>query len=364
MKNKNIVISVCVLLISSLINTSSSLTLILPKPKGFFGVGTINVELTDPSRTQLRNNEKRRFIVTVFYPTIKVTKLHPYMPGTLTDGIVCGVKIFGYSVPHEPIIESQKFPVVISFPGRGGERQKETILYEALASHGYIVITLDQPYVANFVRFSDGAKITLTLKDIWKIPRDRDYRYKYDDEIIDSAMKDVDLTLQNLYVFGQLAASFDSSKIILMGHSIGGNIANIKGFADSRIKAVVDIDSKITERKIFGYYGPPSNNIGKPVLFIRGMMQYQEDVGDRLKKIHNHTIWSPMVQHSAFSDDAYFAAKIPSYGMNFCQGLYNWFFKIGPFFSDIDTGLGNYNVDDWFEEYPDYVVRWLDRVTK
>ena len=53
-------------------------------------------------------------------------------------------------------ISTKKFPVIISFPGRGGERQKETILYEALASHGYIVITMDQPYVANFVKFLDG----------------------------------------------------------------------------------------------------------------------------------------------------------------------------------------------------------------
>ena len=34
-------------------------TLVLPEPKGIYGVGTINLELCDPSRTQFRNNEKR-----------------------------------------------------------------------------------------------------------------------------------------------------------------------------------------------------------------------------------------------------------------------------------------------------------------
>ena len=60
--------------------------------------------------------------------------------------------------------------------------------------------------------------------------------------------------------------------------------------------AVVDIDSKIMERPVYGKIGVPDNQTGVPVLFIRGMMKYQEDVGDRLHKIKNATIWQPMVQ--------------------------------------------------------------------
>ena len=62
-----------------------------------------------------------------------------------------------------------------------------------------------------------------------------------------------------------------------MGHSIGGNIAHIKGFSDRRIRAVIDIDSKITERKIYERMAVPPNAHAKLVLFIRGMMQYQDD---------------------------------------------------------------------------------------
>lgn len=91
------------------------------------------------------------------------------------------------------------------------------------------------------------------------------------------------------------------------------------------------------------------------------MMQYQDDVGDQLTKISNATLWTPYVQHSAFSDDAYFAEKIPNYGIRFWGSLYNWFFKKGPFFDNIDTNLGHYAVNDWFYEYPEYVVKWLDR---
>jgi hypothetical protein len=341
-------------------NLSFSGKIFLPKPTGFYGVGVSNIEFFDPSRVQLRNNEKRRWMATVFYPTAKTDNIYPYMPGTLEDGVVCGTKVLGHGTPEAPAIKDQKFPIIIALPGRGNERQKQTILSEELASNGYVVIAMDQPYVANFVKFSDGTKATLTFKDAWTIPRNRDYRYQYDDEVIDSSIKDIDFVLGNLNLFGRLSEIFDPEKIILMGHSLGGNIAHIKGFSDKRIKAVVDIDSKVTERPVFGRVGVFLNLDAKPVLFIRGMMQYQEDVGNQLVKTPSSTVWNPYVQHSAFSDDAYFAAKIPNYGMGFWQSLYNWLFKKGPYFNDVDTNLGNYNVDEWFYKYPNYVVNWIN----
>ena len=46
-------------------------TFTLPEPKGIYGVGTVNVELSDPTRMQLRGLDRRRWMATVFYPTIK-----------------------------------------------------------------------------------------------------------------------------------------------------------------------------------------------------------------------------------------------------------------------------------------------------
>lgn len=228
-------------------------TLTLPEPKGIYGVGTVLLSSLI-LRTQLRSHEKRRWMTTVFYPTLKTKATAPYMTGTLSGGNVRGTKVLGHAVPGATIIKGHKFPVIISLPGRGGERQKQSILCEALASHGYIVITMDQPCVANFVKFPDGAKTTLTFKDVWKLPRNRDYRYAYD-EIITSAIKDIDFVLDHFQDFEGISSAFNKAKIILMGHSIGANIAHIKGFGDNRIQAVVDIDSKITERAVFGTVG-------------------------------------------------------------------------------------------------------------
>lgn len=334
----------------------------LLKPTGSYSIGTKAIEIQDPSRTLFRNQHSRRWMSQLFYPSKKHEGTYPYMPDTLKDGIVQGIKVVASAKPNAECLPSQKFPLIIFIPGLGEERQKYTILCEELASQGYIVLTVDQPYVANFVIFPDNTKITLTLQDIWKMPRDRNYRYQYYDEAMAGCIKDVDYILNHLNEIDAeiLENICNTNSIILMGHSFGGNVAHTLGFKDKRIKAIVDIDSKITEREIFGRIGVPQNLIGKPVLFIRGMMQYQEDVGDQLTKIQSATIWKPFVQHSAFSDQAYFAAKIEGFGaQGFLSNLINWFFKCGPHWNNIDTNLGGQEIDFWFAQYRYYIVDWL-----
>lgn len=345
--------------------------LLLLKPTGIYAVGTKTIEIKDPDRQMLRGSSQRRWVVQAFYPAQsspndKNGATYPYRPGTLQEGIVERVKVFSYAKPDAVPAKHQRFPVIFFVPGMGGERQGYTILCEELASQGYVVLSLDQPYFSNFVKFPDSTTIVLTFKDAWKI-RDRDYKYAYYDEAMAAAMGDIKYMLDHLDEIDikNLGGVLDKNIPILMGHSFGGNVSHTLGFEDSRIRAIVDIDSKITERKIFGRIGVPPNPQEKPVLFIRAMMQYQEDVGDQLTKITNATIWSPSVQHSAFSDQAYLAAHIAGFGDHgFLYRFFNWFFKQGPHFDNVDTNLGGKDVDAWFMEYRHYIVTWLDKHLK
>jgi pimeloyl-ACP methyl ester carboxylesterase len=337
-------------------------TLTLPAPTGIFSVGTKSLEFSDSSRTMLRGKDPRRWMIQAYYPSEGNDKTYPYMPETIDNGFVQGTKVLCHAKLNALAIEGHRFPMIIFIPGIGAERQTYTILCEELASQGYVVLSIDEPYVSNYVKFKDGSSVVLAFEDAWKVPRDRDYRYLYYDQAMDGTIKDIEFMLDHLddSNLNELVSSMDRKRMIIMGHSFGGNVAHTLGFKDSRIKAVVDIDSKITERKIFGRIGVPPNPTGKPVLFIRGMMQYQEDLGDQLTRISNATIWSPNVQHSAFSDQAYFAEKIPGFGYNgFWSELYNWFIKIGPHWSSIDTNLGGQKADDWYKEYRNHVRAWL-----
>ena len=338
---------------------------ILPSPTGPYQVGTQAIEMKDSSRKMLRDSDGRRWMIQAFYPTPASTaQLYPYMPGTLENGMIKDVKVLVHSQPNASLLTQKPLPVIIFIPGFGGERQKYTLLCEELASHGYVVLSFDQPHVSNFVRFSSGDEIVVTLKDLWKM-RDRDYRYQYYDEAMAAAIADITYLLNNFQPFNQtyFKGFLDEKRIVLMGHSFGGNVAHTLGFTEPRIKAIVDIDSKITERKIYGRVGVPLNPLGKPVLFVRAIKLYQEDVGNQLSKIKEATIFPLDVQHSAFADTAYLVQKIAALkSTNDWDHFMNWLFKKGPHFDSIDTNLGPYSADEWTKLYRLQIVKWLKTI--
>lgn len=381
--------------------------LLLPVPTGTYKVGTKAIEVTDKRRTMHRGKGPRRWVIQAFYPLKANIQPTPpldvpswYMPGTLDQGSIENKTVYAHAKPMLPsikvgrqektfsnylnitcmrnsdIIEEHGLPVVLFVPGFGEERQKYTILCEELASHGYVVMSFDAPYISSFVQFFDRSCIVPTIKDIWKIPRDRDYRYKVFDEALSSVIDDLKTVIENLNEIGEycflnyeeeqkFVSPFDKNKIIIMGHSFGGNVAHSIGFTNERITAVVDIDSKITERAINGCVGVPPNNRAVPVLFIRGVLQYQEsDTVQKLTTYDDATVWAPEVEHSAFSDQAYLTKIIPNCGHHgtFYKFLH-WFFKQGPHFNAIDTGTGSLTVDEWYAQYRSHIVKWLKKHT-
>ena len=180
-----------------------------------------------------------------------------------------------------------------------------------------------------------------------------------------AAIADVEYMLNNLDELNVIYLENQVNKqlILLMGHSFGGNVAHTLGFTDQRIKAIIDIDSKITEKEIYGRIGVPPNPEGKPVLFIRAILQYQESVGDQLTKIQNAYILNYNVQHSAFKDISYLARKIMKLNQ---QGLmsrvWDWFFKKGPIFEPVDTDIGEKDIEEWFIEFKKDIIDWMKSI--
>lgn len=305
-------------------------------------------------------------MVQSFYPSNqRSNQPQPYRPETLLRGLVDNVTALQHAELNATYKPNILCPLIIFIPGLGHGRQDYTILCEELASHGFIVLALDQPYVTNFVRFIDGTTCVPTFYDLWKVSRDRDYRYNYYDEAMDAAIADIRFLLNNLDTINRqhCANSLDKKRIAIMGHSFGGNVAHTIGFEDKHIRAVVDIDSKITERPIHGTIGVPTNNAEKPVLFIRGMLQYQEaNIIDQLNAISHSTVWAPEVEHSAFSDNVFLAQKIPSLkNKGLVSKIWNWFFKRGPFFDIVDCSTGSYSLDEWITEYRKQVTAYLNK---
>lgn len=89
------------LIIILLICPSIASEVTLPKPTGNYAVETKALALTDPTRTNLRDTNSRRFMIQFFYPSPKdathSNQTFPYQPGTLNNGKIDNAHVLAHS---------------------------------------------------------------------------------------------------------------------------------------------------------------------------------------------------------------------------------------------------------------------------
>ncbi len=331
----------------------------LPAPSGPYQVSTQSIELHDESRKE--ENAwwgRRKFMIQAYYPSSESSKqdTYPYMPQTLVDGKLFGASFKAYAKPDGEIATNGLFPVILMQCGLGGVRQNSTILCEDLASHGYVVLSFDQPYVSCFVKFKEGGSITPKIWASMRVSTDRDYRYEWFEKAVMTAIADIHFLLKKLPSLNKelFKDHLNLDKIGMMGHSFGGNVALRAGFELPKIKAIIDIDSKLTERITL-----PENTFKKPVLFLRSG-QYQEDVGDRLQEISNSKIRIFAVEHSAFNDMPYLVEKAPALKqLSYLEEIWGLFRETGLLI-DPDTNVGAYPMEEWYEAFRTSVREFWD----
>ncbi len=146
----------------------------LPLPGGPHAIGTVTYHWTDRSRQEIltpRPGDHRELMVQVWYPAERgrVVERARYLPDA-ADVMTALGRVFGVppemlrgigAVTTHALVEAQVagtacYPVLVFLEGLGGFRQMNTFQVEELASHGYVVVALDQPYTAASVTFPGG----------------------------------------------------------------------------------------------------------------------------------------------------------------------------------------------------------------
>lgn len=149
-----------------------------PQPTGPYAIGTTTYHWVDANRPELFTavpNAPRELMAQVWYPAQPHASLPPapYLPDAeaLTPALAALFHLprfflaqLRYVTTHAavdtPVAEEQaRYPVLIYLTGLHGFRQVSTFQIEALVSHGYIVVGLDQPGAAALVRFPDGREV-------------------------------------------------------------------------------------------------------------------------------------------------------------------------------------------------------------
>jgi hypothetical protein len=156
---------------------------------GVFSVALSVKTLTDEGRwdpyAPKDSPEKRRVLVSAFTPiSFKNGSCPngevdvPYMPPETTrifglqanamglpNGIFDDLQMRLCRIPEQGTkngkVEEERaqFPVILFSPGRGVSRLMYSAMARTLASHGYVVLTVDHPYDATIIEFPDGSSV-------------------------------------------------------------------------------------------------------------------------------------------------------------------------------------------------------------
>jgi dienelactone hydrolase len=233
----------------------------LPKVTGEYEVATASAIWTDPSREE-------RF--------------------TAAEGDLRFVNVaFWYPADYD--VTKGKCPLIVFSHGAYGIKGSNTSTYQELASHGYVVCSVDHPYHAMFTKSPNGGIITADSGFMKEIAQINDEQYpieakgKIIQEILSLRVDDINFVLDQI---GQMAstagaeqpfAMIDMQKLGLMGHSLGGAAAAEAAKEREDIRAVVNLDGDFLGEYVYedGKESYSLEPYSKPILCFWSDLLYQ-----------------------------------------------------------------------------------------
>jgi len=265
---------VCLCAIAALAVTVILARFHLPAPTGPYAVGTTILELTDDSRHEDHDPDpraRRNVVVQLWYPA---------QP---SNGPLARYKRWSeapLATIYAPLLRTNShldapiatggapFPVLLFGHRWGGQRTQNTDLAEDLASHGYVVASIDHPYNSAKVLLADGR----VIKGNEAIQGPGGAAASVADQIAFwNHTLDV-WAADDLFVLNHLAAMnanpadpwqgrLDTDHAGAFGHSFGGAAAERLCGLDPRIQAAVNMDG-------WTFGGLDSRTSAQPVMIL------------------------------------------------------------------------------------------------
>ncbi len=253
------VLTLLVLLPLSLANAQDDYR--LPTPTGPYGVGITRFHWVDEAReeeyTPNDPDDRREIMVDVWYPADvpEGAETAPYMlnpeaflaglqtafrtVGTVTLTVEAVSELQTNSYADAPLAEAEaRYPVVIFSHGLGGASRIYSAQMEMLASHGFIVASIDHPYISCAVTFPDGRivmferKVPSTFVQTATMAGDQRF-------VLDQLQALNDGDSESMFM-GRL----DLEHVGVFGHSAGGFAAAESIATDERFKAAIVEDGE------------------------------------------------------------------------------------------------------------------------
>lgn len=226
----------------------------LPKPTGPYAVGTRILYLKDASRTEdaAADGSARELMVQLWYPAqpsrnplARYREPKETQPSSLYQSL-----IMTNSRLNAPVSgDGAPFPVILFNHGWHGRRTNDTFLTEELASHGYVVASIDHTYNASLVAFPDGRVVRTTAAsdvDFPDISTEERVKAAWSRELAKQTA-DQEFVLDKLAAMNREAGGdwfgrLNTDTAGAIGHSFGGAAATEFCAKDSRVRGSVNMD--------------------------------------------------------------------------------------------------------------------------
>lgn len=241
---------------------SGRVRLTLPVPTGTRRIGTASLRLVDRSRRDpwVSPAPSRELMVSLWYPASHThgRRRAPWLSPAATaiyrrqvaQDLRTPMDDVDFPVTHAwqdaPVqVRRHGHPVVLFSPGLHTMRAMGTALVEDLASHGYLVVTIDHTHEASIVEFPGGrVELGRDLDPVEALRvRQDDTRFVLDELERLNSGRNPDADGRRLP--RRLRGSLDLSRTGMFGHSIGGDTAAGTMARDRRVLAGADLDGSV-----------------------------------------------------------------------------------------------------------------------
>ncbi|MGI5346900.1 alpha/beta hydrolase family protein [Streptomyces sp. CA-250714] len=309
----------------------------LPAPTGPHRVGVTVLHMTDRSRRDpWQPDSVRELMVSVLHPAGDV-RGHPVAP-QMSAGAAQSFRklapLFHSELPRTGVdwaatmthahtgapARPGRRPVLLYTPGGGDPRTLGTSVAEELASHGYVVVTIDHPGDATEVEFPDNSLRESVLRGD---PRTDPPLFR---TVIDTRVADTRFVLDQLENLAaernELGRTLDLRRIGVYGHSAGGTTAAQAMYEDRRIKAAVNMEGFL-DHPGGELFPVAAHRVDRPLLLLRsdgftGRSELERSWSVVRGAVHRRQIGN--AAHWVFTDYASMAPQLQDAGLMSAEG--------------------------------------------
>ena len=355
-----------------------------PRPTGPYGVGTRVYSWTDPTRPEpftTDPGDHRKLVVQIWYPTMGRGAPQPYMDSSepirvLAKRLHVPAFLLG-NVEHAPthaLLDAPsaqgRFPVLINPAGLLVVRDASLFWIEELASHGYVVVGLDQPGTAAATVLSGGRVIRVIDKPVFDryMPMAPSHASNQSPTLNGVALPsgvipfladDLRFVLSQAEILDHddpiLAGHIDTGRAGVFGMSLGGYVAPEACYRDQRFRACLAVDAGKTAAVARDGLVQPLMIIGRDADVIRAE---RSNAGGWPEPEIAHTIDTQRAVFEHNRADAYYVTMNGMFHVNWTDApIWSPIVRWGGLAGPIDPYRG-------FAETNAYTLAFFDRYLK